>query len=55
MSQPDHHADHADPQEQLQGEREAIAETEDELDAQADDDGLGAEVGRSEETGIAEG
>lgn len=35
--------------------REAITEVEDELDAQADGEGLAAEAGRSEENGLAEG
>jgi hypothetical protein len=35
--------------------RDAITEVDDELDAQADGDGLAAEAGRGEETGLAEG
>ena len=36
-------------------ERREIAEVDDELDAQSDGEGLGAEAGRSEEFGISEG
>jgi hypothetical protein len=35
--------------------RQEIAEVEEELDAQSDADGLAAEAGRGEETGLAEG
>jgi len=35
--------------------REDIAEVDDKLDAQADGEGLAAEAGRGEETGLAEG
>lgn len=37
------------------GEREQIARTQDELDAEADRDGLAAEAGAGEENGLAEG
>ena len=46
-SRPDAH----DPEQ----ERAEIAETDEKLDAQADGDGLGAEAGKGEETGLAEG
>ena len=36
-------------------EREAIAEVDEELDAQSDGEGLGAEAGRGEENGLSEG
>jgi hypothetical protein len=36
-------------------ERNAIAEMDDELDARSDGEGLGAEAGRGEENGLAEG
>lgn len=43
-------ADH-DPED----EREAVAAVDEELDARSDGDGLAAEAGRAEETGISEG
>ena len=44
------------PQEdQLEAQRQEIVEVEDQLDAQADGDGLAAEAGRGEETGLGEG
>ncbi len=36
-------------------ERQEIAEVDAELDAQSDEEGLGAEAGRSEENGLSEG
>jgi hypothetical protein len=39
----------------LEGEREEIAEVDEELDAEAEGDGLAAEAGRGEEAGLAEG
>jgi hypothetical protein len=39
----------------LEGERQEIAELDEKLDAQADGEGLAAEVGRGEEMGLAEG
>lgn len=36
-------------------ERQDIAEVQDELDAEADGEGLAAEAGRGEEAGLAEG
>ncbi len=44
-------ADEGDHDEQ----RREIAEVEEELDARSDGDGLAAEAGRGEETGLAEG
>jgi hypothetical protein len=38
-----------------EAKRREIAEVDDELDAEADGDGLAAEAGRGEETGLAEG
>jgi hypothetical protein len=35
--------------------REAIADVDEQLEAEADGDGLAAEAGRGEETGLAEG
>ena len=37
------------------GEREEIAELQDELDARSGEEGLAAEAGSGEETGISEG
>lgn len=39
----------------LEAEREEIGDLQDRLDAEADGDGLGAEAGRSEETGLSQG
>lgn len=39
----------------LEAERQAIAEVDEEVDAQSDGDGLAAEAGRGEETGLSEG
>ena len=36
-------------------ERQEIAEVDEELDARADGEGLAAEAGRGEETGLSEG
>ena len=36
-------------------ERQGIAEVQEKLDAQSDGDGLAAEAGRGEETGLGEG
>ena len=36
-------------------ERQQIAEAQEKLDAQSDGEGLAAEAGRGEETGLAEG
>ncbi|WP_435743578.1 hypothetical protein [Nocardioides sp. SYSU DS0663] len=36
-------------------ERQEVAELQDRLDAEADGDGLAAEAGKGEETGLAEG
>lgn len=38
-----------------EAERQEIAEVQEELDARADGDGLAAEAGAGEETGLAEG
>lgn len=35
--------------------RQKITEVQDKLDAEADDEGLAAEAGRGEETGLSEG
>jgi hypothetical protein len=42
-------------QPELDAERQEIADVEEKLDAQSDGEGLAAEAGRSEETGLAEG
>jgi len=39
----------------LDAEREEIGELQDRLDAEAEGDGLAAEAGRSEETGLSQG
>ncbi|MDH2415938.1 hypothetical protein [Nocardioides sp. CER19] len=44
-----------EPEHDPEAERREIGEVDDELDAQSDGDGLAAEAGRSEETGLAEG
>lgn len=48
VSGPDHERDRED-------ERKRIAEVDEELNAQADGEGLAAEAGRAETTGLAEG
>lgn len=47
--------DGPEPEQGADDERRAIADLQDELDEQADGDGLAAEAGRSEENGLAEG
>ncbi|NYG55733.1 hypothetical protein [Nocardioides perillae] len=42
-------------EEDLAAQREEIAATQEQLDAESDADGLAAEAGRGEETGISEG
>ena len=43
------------PEREHEAQRREIAEVQEKLDAQADGDGLAAEAGRGEETGLAEG
>lgn len=43
------------PEDELDTERERIAEVQDELDARSDGDGLAAEAGAGEEMGLSEG
>lgn len=49
--------DESGPAEQggREAERQEIAEVDEQLDAQADGEGLAAEAGRGEEMGLAEG
>ncbi|GAA1152334.1 hypothetical protein [Nocardioides aquiterrae] len=44
-----------DSQRDDEAERQAIADLDEKLDEQADGEGLAAEAGRGEETGLAEG
>lgn len=55
MSQTSNDGPKRDQEQQPDPERRAIADLEDELDEQAEGDGLAAEAGRSEEHGLAEG
>jgi hypothetical protein len=41
--------------EDLDDQQQAIAEVDEQLDAQSDGEGLGNEAGRGEDTGIAQG
>lgn len=43
------------PADDDEARRREIAEVEEKLDAESDGDGLAAEAGRGEETGLAEG
>lgn len=54
MSQTGHESTPA-TEEDLDAQRQEIAATQEQLDAESDGDGLAAEAGRGEETGISEG
>ena len=43
------------PQDDQDSERREIAEVDEELDAESEGEGLAAEAGRGEETGLSEG
>ena len=45
----------AEQPEDLDDQQQAIAEVDEQLDAESDGEGLGKEAGRGEETGIAQG
>jgi hypothetical protein len=47
--------EHTDQPEDLDDQQQAIAEVDEQLDAESDGEGLGKEAGRGEETGIAQG
>jgi hypothetical protein len=54
MSNPSNEVD-PEVEHDLEAQRQQIAEVDDELDARSDGEGLAAEAGRGEETGLAEG
>jgi hypothetical protein len=43
------------PEETPEDQQQQMAEVQEQLDAESDEDGLGAEAGRSEENGISQG